>query len=105
MRAELREQRREASQFQLQCQAETDGVQSQHQLEIQRLETQLVLAQAASSEEAKQLRSELKELRERYRHEVSALEEELAKQAAAKSEDNQLQIARLQDAQYQRMAE
>ncbi|XP_043534252.1 coiled-coil alpha-helical rod protein 1 isoform X4 [Chiloscyllium plagiosum] len=105
MRAELREQRREASQLQFQCQVETDGVQSQHQLEIQRLETQLVLAQAASSEEAEQLRSELKELRERYRHEVSALEEELAKQAAAKSEDNQLQIARLQDAQYQRMAE
>ncbi|XP_059495707.1 coiled-coil alpha-helical rod protein 1 isoform X3 [Stegostoma tigrinum] len=105
LRAELREQRREAGQFQLQCQAEADRVRSQHQLEIQRLETQLALGQAASSEEAEQLRSELKELRERYRHEVSALQEELAKQAAAKSEDNQLQMARLQDAQYQRVAE
>eukprot|EP00061_Rhincodon_typus_P017085 g45627.t1 len=105
LRAELREQRWEAGQLQLQCQVEADRVQSQHRLEIQRLETQLALGQAASSEEAEQLRSELKELRERYRHEVSALQEELAKQAATKREDNQLQMARLQDAQYQHVAE
>ncbi|XP_078075177.1 coiled-coil alpha-helical rod protein 1 [Mustelus asterias] len=101
LRAEMREQRLEAAQLQLQCQAEADQTESQHRAETQHLKRQLALERARWAEEAEQLRGELEELRERYRQELSALQGELAKQAAAKSKDSQLQITRLQDAQYQ----
>ncbi|XP_041068944.1 coiled-coil alpha-helical rod protein 1 isoform X2 [Carcharodon carcharias] len=105
LRAELRERRLEAGQLQLQYQAEVEQAQSQQRAEIQRLKTQLALERACSREEVEQLRSELEELRERHRQELSALQEELAKQAETKRKDSQLQIARLQEAQYQRTAE